>query len=336
MSQAWVLLWLPLSSPSPAEQALIDGWARQESVLLSAAQPSPRAAPGPYRSEIVAHIERSLESSRVAFDAADIETGRRELATATALLRENPGLPQAPWLMAEALELEALAARSSGALDAARAFAARAASLSGPRSRALSQSAGDAPSSDDAPAVEHQLVGPAAHDAVYLDGTRTAPQAGGFLFSATRGVHHVRVVRHDGEWSTWLEVTDEARTIELALPRPKACSVEDLAVMRRGLSNEAAHVSCPSWLAARPVAGGAIEVSYCKNARCGPFERWPASAPPLALKPAPAETRDKGTPWWGYALLGTAAAAATATVLIWTGTQSDGDERDVWVYRGVR
>jgi hypothetical protein len=238
--------------------------------------------------------------------------------------------------MAEALELEALAARASGDLDAARALSSQAASLSGPRSRALSPSAGEAPSTDAAPSVDHQLVGPAAHDAVYFDGTPMARQTGGFLVSATRGLHHVRVVRHDGEWSTWLEVTDEVRTIELALPRPKACSVEDLAVMRRGLSNEVTHVSCPSWLAARPVAGGAIEVSYCKNARCGPFERWPAAAPPLALKPAPAETRDTGTPWWGYALLGTAAAAATATVLIWTGTQSDGDDRDVWVYRGVR
>lgn len=336
MSQAWVLLWLPLSAPTPAQKALVEGWARHEHVSLRVAEASPPPTQKPYPSEIVAYIEGSLEAARLALDAGDTSGSAEHLVHAGKAIDSHPELPQSAWLMAEALQLDAAIARASG--DDARAIdmLSEAAGLEGERAAALDRAAHVTRELAERPRTELSLIGPGPGDVVEWDGVPQSPRGELWFVTSTVGMHHVRVLRGAQLlWAGWTRIATSTTLVEVPLSPPAACSAEDLALGRS--PKTIASVRCESWLAARPASGGAVEVARCHLGACKPFARWPRPAPALALSQAqkPDEKSDASSSYWGYGFLGVA-VAATATALIWSATRSDDSERTVWVYEGIR
>src|SRR5687768_10909269 len=105
MSKAIVLLWLGTGSPA-AFDADLDGWARARFARLEA--PPADAPEGlAYDEAIVQAAEESIEQARIAAASLDVATATKRLAETDELVRKHPELPQAAWLMAERLRVEA-------------------------------------------------------------------------------------------------------------------------------------------------------------------------------------------------------------------------------------
>lgn len=166
------------------------------------------------------------------------------------------------------------------------------------------------------------------------------------------GLHHARVLRGGrAVWAGWIDVPAAPGQIELPVPAPIPCSLDDFQSVSSpgGLDTP---ITCDRWVAVRPAApagaqgadaqgAGAqgtatsIEVAWCHRDQCGPFERWPRAAVPEGVLAATPPDEAGGVPWWGYALLGTA-VSATAAILFLSVTNRDRQERPVWIYGGVQ
>jgi hypothetical protein len=284
----------------------------------------------------VSHLEASLENARVALDAGDPNGSMALAQSARTTLLQHPELPQAAWLMAEALHVTAASAWALGDPTAAEDALRQSQVLEGARAAAL----GDAitkPSTADAELVTVKVTAAGVQPGDTLEWDGIPRDAPGRVWAVPRApeLHHARVLRQARPlWAGWVRVVEGATVVSLPLSQAEPCSVEDLALSRS--PDTTSLVRCAAWVTARPAGGDAIEVAICRFARCEPFARWPRPLPAAVLRERgnPAESSSWVTPW-GYTFLGVAVATA-ATALIWSATQSDESERTVWVYEGVR
>lgn len=371
MSQAWVLLWLATDPANAAQSQMLLAWADHNHIALvdpvsptngissqtNGASSTTSDRPPPYAGETVAHIETLLERARLAADGLDTEAALELIAQVQQDLREHPELPQAAWLLAESLRVEADLVRAGGDPRAAESLERDAERLEGTRSRAASahqpltttDSADANPAlEDDSPRPREWLVnGLRPGDQLVWNGApaETPSNQGPWHVETIPGRHHARVLRSGAPlWAAWVDLTAGAPVVDLPVPPPLPCSQEDLAPMHTpGL--QGVPVRCDRWIAARPIrrttiglaaSPYAIEVARCHRDQCGAFERWPPNVVPAASPPSPPDDSPfLGAPWWSYAVLGTV-VAATATVFLLGVTQRREEERAVWVYGGVK
>jgi hypothetical protein len=284
----------------------------------------------------VSHIEESLENARVALDAGDPNGSAALAQSARVALTEHPELPQAAWLMAEALHITAASESALGNRSASESALRGAQGLEGLRAAALD----DLVTQPTSKAAETALVritlqGAQPGDTLVWDGVERAAEGAHWSVPGVSELHHGSVLRQGRPlWSGWVQIAQGAPSVTLTLPRAEPCSSEDLAQSRSPETTSL--VRCTGWVAARPAPNGTIEVALCRLGRCGPFTRWPRPAPAAALREpeSPTESSAWAAPW-GYTFLGVA-VVATATALVWSATRADEPGRTVWVYEGVR
>ncbi len=375
MSQALVLLWLSAQpslggqpadtaqppqavalqappgygTPTATDRTHLDAWSRAHRIELRPA--ASEALPRPYDSTTISHIEALLERAHVAASALDHAEAAGLLDQARGALRAAPTIPQAPWLMAQAFYLSAEVAEHAGETTEAAAYRSAARVLEG--TRAPAHAAAEASKADgrqDTPAAGDPsssgrtrpltIDGLTLHDALVWDGLYEAASHPLIVESAP-GLHHALVLRSGTtRWAGWVEVA--ASQLELPIPPPAVCSLEDLTPTSwvGPRLQGAPHTRCSRWIAARATERG-IEVAECRYGQCEAWESWPRAVPAGALEPPtrhlPDETASTPFPWWGYAILG-GALAATAGAIVWEATQnqSDSPTQTVWVFGGVK
>jgi hypothetical protein len=322
MSPVLALLWLSTEPPSAPERATLEAWARANDVALvepNAAVPLVR-----YDARVAMRAEQMLELARKAISTLD-PSAQASLDELAQLLSAHPELPQAAWLEAERqLLLAELVQRTTG--DAARAASLRAAARALEGSRAdtfdaepVTASAG-ASQAHPLPALELRRG-----DVLYVDGRRARPDE---HFSAGR--HQLQLQRADVlVLATWSELGAERGSVAIA--PAAACSRTDLAGTAGGASAPSpdAAVNCPRWVAARPAAGGGVQVARCEAARCDGWSLLGTSAGVAVI-----DARDAGrdssswlaSPWvtWGAAFTG---VALVTSLVLWQTGAFDARER---------
>lgn len=314
MSGAVVLFWLGTSAAQASFEPELDSWARARWVKL--AEPAEDAPAGlAYDERLVAKLEELVDQARLAASSLDDATAKERLAEIQRALKKHPELPQAAWLLAEALQVEAGIALRTAPEERTRLIA-RAAALEGRRAPAFGET-GEATAE---PTVTVSLSAERPGDRIFFDGERVGPK-----HEAVPGEHHVRVVRRERViWAGWVDVS-AAGALRLPLPRPVPCSPDDLeGVTIRGERVRAPRgVACGRWALARPAAGGGIEIASCSGSSCGPLVVWKRhygavyEGPP---QPAP----EPGFPAWAsWALAGAGVAALGAGVLWQAGAFDD-------------
>lgn len=307
MSKALVLFWLGTSAAQASHEPELDSWARARWVQL---EPPAADAPAglPYDDALIQRVEELLDQARLAASSLDDTTASERLRAVEDSLREHPAMPQAAWLLAEALQIEASIAGRT-APDERPKLLARARALEGQRAAAFGEPA--APRAPSASLLSVSLS-TRGSDQGYVDGNRV-----GRRFELLPGEHHVRVVRRGRVvWAGWVPV-EQAGALALPLPAPVACSLDDLGDVRVSGGRVAvpADVACPRWAVARPAAGGGIEIASCRGSSCGPLIPWKRHYGAMYAGP-PQPPPEPGFPAWAsWALVGVGAAVLTAGVL---------------------
>ena len=276
-----VLVWLGAVAGRDPHEPDLAAFAASRMVALEDPGAERSLGPANHDAELSARVESLLSEARTAGYATDPGAAEAALESAELLLRGNPSLPEAPWLMAETCrdhaalvrprdpELSAILERRARVLDGRRTPAfAEAERPPGPRApRSLSPRAegGDAEASDRA-----LLEGPLPSDEVDVDGV---PLAGPRMIPG--GEHHVRVLRRGQlAWAGW--VTPEATPYRIPMPAVMPCSDTDFERVRdSGTSvDTGGKVLCPRWAVAREIGPSRIEVSMCEQGACGTFLPW--------------------------------------------------------------
>jgi len=276
-------------------------------------------------------LESELEQARTALSTLEEASASARLHKVESELLAHPHLPQASFLMAECLALQAQAARSHSPERAAELDARRAA-LEGPRAPAFGETtaAASAPSR-----ITLDLTGVEATGELELDGQR--------LPSATRritvapGLHHARVWRGNRAiFATFSLVVAGQTSLALAVPKLVPCSTEDLQQVPRTLSDKAAlppDIACAHWAQVREESSG-IGVALCERSRCGAFLHWQHRAP-APFTPI-AASRQRFPAWAGFVLAGGAALVASSVVLWQSGAFERGrPAAATWEYGGL-
>jgi hypothetical protein len=275
MSHAIVVVWIGAAALRVSHAADLASWS--ESRLVTVERPAEGVAlpPAHHDDELSSRIEALLEGAKTAGYSADPGTAEKALSSAELLLRGNPELPEAPWLMAEACaEHAALVRGSDPAL--ARILDERARLLGGRRAQAFKDAA--APEAASSSGATFTVEGPLPHDDVYVDGIRAEP---GQAFEA--GEHHVRVERQGRlAWAGWVSPESSppggasGAVVRIAVPGVEPCTRADLE--RARVTGERidfdAPVACPEWALARDAGPTRIEVAMCRASSCGPFLPW--------------------------------------------------------------
>lgn len=276
---------------------------------------------------LVEQIEAELERARTALGTLEEGAAAGPLQQARMQLLSHPYLPQAGFLFAECLALEARATRETNP-DAAALLEQRRFALEGPRATAF----GDTRPAAKPPArVTLALTGLAAGDELELDSA--LPQAPRAALALQVGFHHARVWR-DGQpiFATFFEVTSDQTRLDLAVRPLVACSAEDLAVVRDAAdASPPRSVSCPYWAKVRPEPFG-IGVALCERDTCQPFVHW-QPRPALPFTPITA-LRPVVPSWAAFALAGVTVAAATGLVLWQSGAFEHGQPKS-WQFAGI-
>jgi hypothetical protein len=308
MTRAVILLFIGGSADAYA--ADLEAWAQARLVEIRAPEPDLPGHRAPSR-QIVEQIEERLESARLLSAALDERGARGRLAEAEQLLRDHPELPQAPWLMAERLMLEAaLGTNANRSAELRRA----AALLEGKRAPTYAAAGEPEPVEPDAATAPRAVVGLAARDRLEWN---ARPSSRRLTLGA--GEHHARVIRRGRTiWAGWVAVAPDAERISLPVPAPVACSLDDLAAARisgdRVLADPA--TLCERWAVARPAPGGGVEVASCERARCGPLLGWSRSYGAIYEGP-PQPRAAPGFPTWAALTLAGAGAVVVAGVVAW-------------------
>jgi hypothetical protein len=275
---------------------------------------------GAYDAAHVDRLESELEQARTALSALEEEAASEQLARIEADLLAHPHLPQAAFLMAECLALQALAVRPRDPTLADELERSRAA-LEGPRAAAFGEAAAAVP-----PAKRQaiRVTGISHIDRVELDGSELSVSTRAEL---APGLHHVRVRRAGRAiFATFLRVQPGQAELPLQAPALAPCSADDLGTVRgadvaRGGAVPAG-IACERWALVRAEADG-IAVALCERSRCGSFVHWQRSAAPL-FTPLPVD-RQRLPSWATFAIVGAAAAAATSVVLWQAGAFDSGN-----------
>ena len=342
MAYTVVFLWISGAVASvglqPAAQAAhADGFGRPKAAQLAALadfgaarglsfspleQSHENAGFMAYDGARVDSLEASLEQARIALSTLEEDTAMPLLRRVEAELLAHPSLPQASFLMAECLALQAQAHRSRDPALAQRMDQARA-SLEGARASAF----GDAAPLRATLALQTlRVIGLTAQDELELDGRRVAVHD---AVALAPGLHHARVWRGQRRRPTFAAfVRVEAGQTELSIPAPPlvACTADDLASLRaaelsRGVAPPPG-IACQSWALVR-AEGDGIGVAQCAGSRCGSFVHWRRR--PAQPFTAAVSDRQRLPTWATFAIVGVAAAAATSIVLWQAGAFDSGD-----------
>lgn len=302
-----VVLWLGAPAELATHHADIASWAsaRGGRAVAPLEVATPRYDPG-----LAAEVEALLEQART--DA----TGSAALERAEAIVDAHPELPQAAWLLAERLVLEAQAAGDDG--ERVNELSRRAAALEGERARAAGAApavpsgvAGAAATSLQTNAARLTLTGLRPLDRLYVGGVRVDPET-----PVPKGRQHVQIVRGAATvWSAWVDAGPEQSD---RMDPAVACSALDLAGVGGGGADALQPppgILCPRWAVARRGLAGNTELATCERSRCGPWER-----PPHVTTASGAPSNDRSAEgrwpaWATWSLLGVGAAAATGLVL---------------------
>jgi hypothetical protein len=293
----------------------LEAWSGSRQVVLEA---PPEEKPLPvagHDEELVARVEGLLAEARTAGYGAEPAAAEQALANAELLLRGNPELPQAAWLMSETCaEHGALVKNTDPAL--AGILLRRARVLGGARATAFAQSAGT--ESGPAAPAEVSLEGPQPIDEVYLDGARVTLPA---TISAEE--HHLRVERRGRlAWAGWL--TPEGDAVRVPVPPVTACSLTDVEGAR--IAGERVEIDgpvlCPEWAIARDAGVERVEVAVCRPTGCGAFLPWSRAwgrsfdlPTPQQHPQSPAEHKGGNTVLW--AAVGVGAAVLAGSLVLW-------------------
>ena len=297
-------------------------------MAVSAARPFGLPA---YDAALVDSLEDELEQARTALSALEEASANTRLHTVQTELLAHPHLPQASFLMAECLALQAQAARPQDPSQAAALELQRRA-LEGSRAAAFGESAVAPPPSA---SITLALEGLRATDELELDGTRLA--AGVARVALVPGLHHVRVWRADQPiFATFSQLTPEQTTLALAVPPLVPCSAEDLQRVPRALDEPSAlppGIACARWARVQE-AGTGIAVSWCAHSQCGPYLPW-QQRPLSPFTPIAVEPR-RLPAWAGFAIAGASALFATSVVLWQAGAFERGrPAAATWEYGGL-
>jgi hypothetical protein len=279
--------------------------------------------------QLVDTLEGELEQARTALSALEESSASVRLHQVEAELLAHPHLPQASFLMAECLALQARAARAGSPARADELERQRAA-LEGRRAPAF----GETFASPAAPArVTIELHGLDPGDELELDGDQqTTPVT---RITLSPGLHHLRVWRAGRPiFAKFTPVTAGQTALALDVPALSPCSIEDLERASAISSGVAAPptVACAQWARVRQDGTG-IAVSLCQRDRCGAFQHWqhrePAPFAPIAVE------GHRFPAWAGFALAGGAALLASGLVLWQSGAFERGHPAAAsWEYGG--
>jgi hypothetical protein len=339
------LVWLGVAPRPSAHDTELARFAAAHHVRFQAApNPSPALAERfpAYDPAVVEEIEALLEKARLAAGALDDAAVLAYIGSLEQRLRAHAEVPQAAWLMAERLHIEAAVLERRPAEQArARELRRAAHILEGTRApvyrpdagaRADDGSATAPPPEPEAPpplSVRVRVSGLRPGDVLEWNGQSTRAPA-----RVAAGLHHVRIVRR-GELALaqWLTVEAIGREQMLAAPAPAPCSASDLAPIRTTAGRvQAPHTRCRSWAVARPAGAAAIEIAWCSGARCGSWTRWPAATHGARAR-GPQDERTWQT-WTPYVLGGIVAVAATGVVLWRVGVFDREEPEDRVIFTG--
>jgi len=280
---------------------------------------------------LVDSLEAELEQARTALSALEEASASTRLHKVQAELLAHPHLPQAAFLMAECLALQAQAARPQNPGEAAALELQRLA-LEGPRAAAFGESAVALPASA---SITLALQGLRAADELELDGARLA--AGVTRVALAPGLHHLRVWRA-GEpiFATFSQLTSEQTTLVLAVPPLVPCSAEDLRRVPRTLDEPASlppGIECARWARVQETGVG-IAVSWCSHSQCGAYLPW-QERPVAPFTPIAVEAQ-RFPAWVGFAIAGASALLASSVVLWQAGAFERGrPAAATWEYGGL-
>ena len=270
----------------------------------------------------VDRIEAILEQARTSLSALEEEAATTLLAQVEQELFAHPHLPQAAFLMAECLALQAQATRARDPARASELETTRVA-LEGPRATAF----GDAVAAGTPGVQALHVTGLSPIDQLELDGGPASAQS---QVELAPGLHHARVWRA-GRLIFATFVRTRAGQTELALPAPRLvqCDQDDLAALEVGArSTDAsgaavpAGIACQSWAMVRAESAG-IGVAQCSGSRCGAFVHW-QRRPAEPFTPAVVDHQRLPT-WATFAIVGAATVAATSVVLWQAGAFDSGN-----------
>gem|GEM_PF-5013175 len=322
-------MWAGGVVPERALNALRDFGAARGLTFVAVSQGRPRGLPA-NDAALVDALEAELEQARTALSALEEANASARLRKVEADLLAHPHLPQASFLMAECLALQAQAARKDDTTRAA-ALDARRLALEGPRAAAFGEGFAGLP----APAnIVLEVRGLGARDELELDGVRLGP--GVERITVVPGLHHARVWRADRlVLATFSQLSPEQKAYTLAVPAVAPCSAEDLEPVPRAVADGAvpAGIACEHWARVRE-SGRGIAVSMCVRARCGPFLDWQqrSSAP---FTPIAVEGR-RFPAWAGFALAGASVLVASSVVLWQAGAFERGSPAAAnWEFGGL-
>lgn len=330
MTRAIVLIFLG-QSPEAVE-ADLESWARARLVELRPPEAGEARELG-YDADAAAAIEGELEAARLLFATLDDGTAHERLAQAERLLREHPELPQAPWLLAEKLDLQASAAERAGNAAEAERLRQRAALLEGKRSAPYAPGA-PAEGRAEAPAGSlRQIDGLGPADTLYWNAKASRPP-----LRIAAGEHHARVVRGGRVvWAGFLNVAGDAKRIVLPVPSAPPCSTDDIGGARiaRGKVIPPKGALCPAWAVATPAASGGVLVATCRGGNCGALLPWKASHGAVYQGP-PQPAAERGLPGWATAAIVGATAVVVGGVIAWRAGVFDEEDggRPTWRFYG--
>jgi hypothetical protein len=281
-----------------------------------------------YDAALADKLEAELEQARTALSALEESAANERLDRVHSQLLSHPHLPQAAWLMAECLSLQAQAARDHDPTLALKLDADRAA-LEGPRASAFGETT---PVPAPAARLTLSIEGLETSDELELDGASLPGNSR--RVSVAPGLHHARVWRGGRPiFATFVSVAPEQTTLMLAAPKLRPCSAEDLLGAAEAPEAKPAGVACPRWAKVRSEPGG-IGVAFCEHERCGDFVHWVQRTPaPFA----PIRVEHQGWPSWaGFALAGAGVLAASSLVLWQAGAFDRGRPTAAsWEYGGL-
>ncbi|MCA9642260.1 MAG: hypothetical protein H6718_00640 [Polyangiaceae bacterium] len=337
MSGAWVLVWLGASAPTLDQRLAIESYELTHGIATRAPAAAPQSSV-PYPAAVAKRVESGLETIRTLVGSLQDEEAKRALKQTKSLLRKHPELPQAPWLMAECLRLEArLQSRTPDSTETVWKLLLDANNLGGGRATGFDE-AGIAEVSGELPWSARVRFDVPRGTRLDIDGTRVEGDARGSILSS--GAHHVRLSR-DGRhlYAAWLEVDDKTRQIPLPVPETERCTQADFVSARnQPEARKFESVSCDRWLMARPAPGptraGQIQVRSCEGELCSGWLVWKADLRPDFAGPPQVFDHDAGWPDWAtYVIVGASALAVTGVVLWQLGTFDSAEPgKQKWVY----
>jgi hypothetical protein len=330
------VVWIARAEPSQDARRALEEWARVRGIALRAPleEHTPAIAVDLGIADL---IEKSLDRSRDALAALDVDGTERALLQADALVRAHPELPQAAWLRAEVERGWAARWLRGEPRDPERAERAwqRAAALDGGRAAGIGEAIPLTVRADEVFRIE---IDAAPNAVIWVDGVVVVAEDLAVLRRA-EGEHQIVVSRPNGQvaYASWIAMRPGA-SIVLRIPKPTSCSTDDLDTVRAATPQTPLAVTCPSWIAAaegpRP---GMVQVATCELGRCGSFVEWSASTPRIFSPYSVVSEKKRAWPVWAtWASVGVGVVAAGTLTLYAAGAFDRRGHDTRFVNGGVR